>query len=130
MEQIEGNFWPAPGDDATRLVRTAHALRREPIGSLGPEGLRLLISQDIGLDVLVPRAITLLHQDPLAEGDYYPGDLLGAVLEVPSEYWARHQDLAEEVDGIAGTVPEEDLLHPLPERIALFRSGVKHFLHS
>lgn len=36
------------------LVRTAHALRREPIGALDAEGLRLLISQDIGLDVLVP----------------------------------------------------------------------------
>ncbi|MFJ9130428.1 contact-dependent growth inhibition system immunity protein [Streptomyces sp. NPDC102340] len=116
--------WPAPSDDDTRLVRTAHALRREPIGALDAEGLRLLISQDIGLDMLVPPAVTLLREDPLAEGDHYPGDLLGAVLEVPVDFWTRHRDLAAEVEQIAASVPPEDLFTPLPERIALFRTAV------
>jgi CDI immunity proteins len=125
LEQIEGDVWPAPSDDDSRLVRTAHALRREPIGTLDAEGLRLLISQNIGLEVLVPRAMTFLHEDPLIEGDYYPGDLLGSVLAVPADFWSRHQNLADEVQRIAASVPEEDLLPPLPERIALFHATVK-----
>ncbi|WP_425826712.1 contact-dependent growth inhibition system immunity protein [Streptomyces fractus] len=124
LEQIEGAPWPAPSDDDSRMVRTAHALRQEPIGALDAESLRLLISQDIGLEVLVPRAVTLLREAPLAEGDYYPGDLLGSVLEVPVDFWARHEDMATEVARIAASVPPEDLFAPLPERIARFRAAV------
>ncbi|MGW2346711.1 contact-dependent growth inhibition system immunity protein [Streptomyces sp. NPDC001661] len=52
LEQAEGGApWPAPDDDSTRLVRTAHALRRRPIGELDAEGVRLLISHGIGLEV-------------------------------------------------------------------------------
>ncbi|MFE9968649.1 contact-dependent growth inhibition system immunity protein [Streptomyces sp. NPDC005525] len=39
--------WPAPSADDTRLVVTAHALRRRPIGELIVEDMRLLIGQDI-----------------------------------------------------------------------------------
>lgn len=124
LEQIEGDVWPAPSDGDSKLVRTAYALRREPVGALDAEGLRLLISQNIGLEVLVPRAMTFLHEDPLAEGDYYPGDLLCAVLAVSGDFWARHRDLVDEVERIAASVPEEDLLPPLPERIDLFHAAV------
>ena len=124
LEQIEGDVWPTPGEDDSTLVRTAHALRREPIGTLDAEGLRLLISQNIGLDVLVPRAMTFLNEDPLAEGDYYPGDLLGAVLALPADFWSGHRDLVAEVERIAASVPDEDLLPPLPERIASFHAAV------
>jgi hypothetical protein len=104
-------------------VRTAHALRRKPIGTLDAEALRLLISQNIGVEVLVPRAMTFLREDPLTEGDYYPGDLLGAVLAVSTDFWSRHRDLADEVEHIAASVPEEDLPPPLPERIAFFHAA-------
>jgi hypothetical protein len=87
LEQIEGKPWGDPPAHATRLVATVHRLRRVPIDHLDTEGLRLLIGQQEGLDVLVPLAIERLEADPLAEGDYYPGDLLAAVLSVPTEYW-------------------------------------------
>ncbi|MDQ0767185.1 contact-dependent growth inhibition system immunity protein [Streptomyces canus] len=49
LEELERDRWPAPPTDATRLVATAHALRRRPIDELTVEDLRLLIGQDIGL---------------------------------------------------------------------------------
>jgi hypothetical protein len=37
-------------------------------------------------------AYILLHS-PLAEGDYYPGDLLDAVLRLPDDAWRRFSSL-------------------------------------
>ncbi|MBB2945777.1 hypothetical protein FB565_005535 [Actinoplanes lutulentus] len=49
LEQVEGANWGEPPADSTRLVASVHALRRRPIAELGAEGLRLLISQRVGL---------------------------------------------------------------------------------
>lgn len=53
-----------------------------------------MIGQRIGLPHLVPLALDVLEQDPLAEGDFYPGDLLRNVCRVPDSYWAEHPDQA------------------------------------
>lgn len=108
LEQIEQDSWGSAPEDASRLVRTAHELRRKPIGALTVEDLRLLISQQIGLDVLVPRAIAQLRQDPLLEGDFYPGDLLVAVLKVPSSYWHQHTGLLDVMREVTRSVEEAD----------------------
>ncbi len=108
LEQIEQDSWGDAPEDASRLVRTAHELRRKPLGALTVEDLRLLISQQIGLDVLVPRAVALLRQDPLLEGDFYPGDLLVAVLKLPSSYWQQHTGLLEIMHEVARSVEEPD----------------------
>jgi hypothetical protein len=78
LEEIDGSPWGDPPADATRLVATVHRLRRVPIGRLDVEGLRVLIGHKVGLDALVPVALDRLQADPLAECDYYPGDLLAA----------------------------------------------------
>ncbi|MDT8909991.1 contact-dependent growth inhibition system immunity protein [Amycolatopsis sp. PS_44_ISF1] len=83
LEQIEDSYWGDPPADATRLVATAHALRRRPIGTLDVEDLRLLLGQQEGVEVLTPLALTKLEGNPLAEGDFYPGDLFEAVLKNP-----------------------------------------------
>ncbi len=104
LEEVENDRWgPAP-DDATYLIRTAHELRTVPLGELGPEGLRLLICQHIGLDVLMPMAVGVLQTDPLAEGDFYPGDLLAAVLRVPQEWFGRHPAAGKALDTIVASV--------------------------
>ena len=90
LEQAEGDVWDAPPADATRLVRTVHDVRRKPLGTLTPEDLRLLIAQQVGIDVVIPRVLTMLEQEPLLEGDYYPGDVLVAVLKVPPTYWSAN----------------------------------------
>jgi len=49
---------------------------------------------------LVPIALQYLHDDPLAEGDYYPGDLLATVLRVNSDFWQQRPDLNHELGNI------------------------------
>ncbi|MFE6865789.1 contact-dependent growth inhibition system immunity protein [Kitasatospora sp. NPDC057692] len=94
LEALEGVRWPAPPADATRLIATAHALRRRPVADLAVEDLRLLIGQGIGLPHLLPRAVDLLCRDPWAEGDLYPGDLLAAVLRCEPDVRTERPDLA------------------------------------
>ncbi len=80
LTQIEGKAWHAPGPDATRLMKTVHELRDVPLTDLTVENFRILLSQRVGVDVLTPVVLDLLDADPLAGGDFYPGDLLTALL--------------------------------------------------
>ena len=52
-----------------------------------------MIGQNIGLDYLMPIAIEQLQRNPLAAGDFYPGDLLEKVLQVQADFWLTHPDL-------------------------------------
>jgi hypothetical protein len=108
LEQIEQDRWGDAPVDATRLVRTAHELRRKAIALLTGEDLRLLIGQQVSIDVLVPRALALLADDPLIEGDFYPGDLLVAVMKLPLAYWQNHSDQTATLSQIAGSVESLD----------------------
>ncbi|WP_327188286.1 contact-dependent growth inhibition system immunity protein [Streptomyces sp. NBC_01334] len=89
LEELERDRWPVPSADATRLVATAHGLRRRPIGELTVEDMRLLIGQDIGLRYLLPLALEVLRDNPMAEGDMYEGDLLSAVLTRNPAVWTE-----------------------------------------
>ncbi|SFW49595.1 contact-dependent growth inhibition system immunity protein [Amycolatopsis australiensis] len=100
LEQIEGRYWGEPPADATRLIKTVHELRRKPLAALDIEDLRVLLLQKEGVDVLVPIALTRLEQNPLAEGDFYPGDLLNAVLKIPEAYWRQHPDQHRRVSAV------------------------------
>lgn len=77
LEEIDGQHWPMPCC-ASYIEATCAALRKKPLGQFTTEDLRIMIAQDIGAEVLKPFALEVLKQDPLAEGDYYPGDLLEA----------------------------------------------------
>jgi hypothetical protein len=81
LEQIEQDEWGEAPADATHLVRTAHQLRRRPISTLTVEDLRLLLSQGVGIEALMPRVLARLTDEPLVEGDLYPGDLLVAAMK-------------------------------------------------
>ncbi|MEU7631136.1 contact-dependent growth inhibition system immunity protein [Nocardia sp. NPDC049220] len=89
LEQLEDDEWPAMPADATGLMRTVHELRRTPIGRLTTEDVRCLLGQNVGVDVLLSRALSQLHWNPLAAGDLFPGDLLVATLRVGHEHWTK-----------------------------------------
>lgn len=55
LEELERDCRPAPSAGDTRLVTTAHALRRRPIGEPTVEDMRLSTGQDIGLPCCEPR---------------------------------------------------------------------------
>lgn len=121
LEEIEDDRWGDPPDDATRLVSTAYALRKRPVGALDAEGLRLLISQQIGLDTVVPLAIDQVERDPLAEGDFYPGDLLDALIRrVPDSYWQAHEDQRTRVRAVAEALDPEETFDVLYNRATEF----------
>lgn len=121
LEEIERDYWGDPPADATRLMTTAHALHKRPIGALDIEGLRLLISQRIGLDSLVPLALDQVERNPLAEGDLYPGDLLDALIQrVPESYWQAHKDQLTRVRSVAEALDPDETFPLLYSRAAEF----------
>lgn len=96
LQDLDGQVWPEPAH-SSHLVTTCHRLRRKPLDQFTPEDLRILIGQNISLDVLIPLAIERLEQDPLIAGDLYPGDLLATVTRVEPAFWERHPRYAEDV---------------------------------
>ncbi|WP_410668246.1 contact-dependent growth inhibition system immunity protein [Amycolatopsis sp. cmx-4-68] len=68
------------------------------------EDLRVLLLQQEGVEVLTPVALTHLEQNPLAEGAFYPGDLLAAVLKIPRTYWHQHPDQGQRASGVIKAV--------------------------
>lgn len=68
-----------------------------------------MIGQNIGLKFLIPLALEKLRQDILAEGDYYEGDLLKAVLTSEIEFWNLEPKLTKELEAIISD--NEELLN-------------------
>lgn len=89
--------WPDPGPNATRLARRCWELTRVPMASLTAEDLRLLLLQQIEPPALLPFAVSMLLDDPLVEGDLYPGDLLHGVLQLRPEHWAGNEALLSDL---------------------------------
>ncbi|MFF2849001.1 contact-dependent growth inhibition system immunity protein [Streptomyces sp. NPDC058001] len=121
LDELERARWPAPSADDTRLVTTAHALRRRPIGELTVEDMRLLVGQDVCLPYLLPLALEVLRENPMAEGHMYEGDLLSAVLTRHSSVWADFPELGRELRVIVSK------LHGLPPDL---QQRVERFLSS
>lgn len=92
LQELEGYDWGEP-PFSSHLVRACYALRRKPLRDFTIEDLRIMIGEKIGLDYLVPMAIEQLQCNPLATGDFYPGDLLEKVLRVHAAFWQTHPNL-------------------------------------
>jgi hypothetical protein len=86
IEQLENDQWEEVRFPSS-LVEKCFQYRKVPISELSVEQLRLLIGQKIGLRYTVPKAIALLQANILAEGDYYPGDLLNSLLSLSEDDW-------------------------------------------
>lgn len=107
LDELDPPAWGAPDYDS-HLVISCHRLRSVPIGTLGAEDLRLLIGQGIGLPWLLPLALDKVEADPLAEGDFYPGELLACILQVPAGFWSRGwSDRLKAVVASLEPVPDE-----------------------
>jgi hypothetical protein len=125
LEQLEGSIWPSPDYDSY-LVSTVHRLRKKPIAEFTVEDLRIMIGQGVGLPQLMERAVGILERQPLAEGDFYPGDLLSSV--VGAESWLACQPtLAYRVLAVAKRVVAEpgEVDPALRNRLATFIERVR-----
>ena len=90
IEQLENDYWKDV-DFPSTLVERCFTYRKIPVSELSVEQLRLLVGQQIGLPYTIPKAITVLKTDILAEGDYYPGDLLNSLLSLSEDEWNQFQ---------------------------------------
>ena len=75
-------------------------LRTTPLKDFSVEDLRIMIGQKISLPILIPLALETLKDDPFAEGDYFPGDLLMNVLKLSDVFWCDHQAYRKIVDSV------------------------------
>ncbi len=69
---------------------------------------------------LLPLALDVLEQDPWAEGDYYPGDLLASVLRVERGFWEQAPQLWVRLQTLVAQL--EDIPQDMRESIAGFRA--------
>src|SRR5215831_22686 len=104
LEQIDGQDWGDPETAPTGMVARCLRLRRTPLKDFTLGDLRLLVNQKIGLKILVPRALQLVSDEPLLETEYYPGDLLSALLRVDETYWSDNPVELEQLVSIARIV--------------------------
>lgn len=51
-----------------------------------------MIGQILSLNYLVPLALVILEDNVFAEGDFYCGDLLEALLGVDKDFWKNNTD--------------------------------------
>jgi hypothetical protein len=105
IEELDGDRWGPPEFDS-HVVLESHRLRSVPIGDLTVEDLRLLLGQGIGTQWLIPLALARLDDDPLAEGDFYPGDLLMIVLGTDATYWSSHPEQLLALWGVRESLTE------------------------
>lgn len=88
LENLEKNIWTLSNvDEESYLIKTCNKLRKKQLINFIIEDLRIMISQNMGLKYLIPIAIEILNENILAEGDYYEGDLLSAVLSSDIKFW-------------------------------------------
>ena len=113
LENLENDYWREPTYDSN-LVKTCHSLRKKPIKDFEIEDLRIMIGQNIGLKFLIPVALDKLRDNILAEGDYYEGDLLKAVLTSETEFWNTEPELTKDLEAII-LDKEERLKEQAPE---------------
>lgn len=121
IEELEGPQWPDPGPSWTRLIRRCHELRRVPLQEFTTEYLRLMLGQRIAVPILLPMAIDELAENPLVQGDMYPGDLLLAVLRLPLGSWHGLEQLRPRLaDAVSIVAGREDLAPMLRDEVRAF----------
>lgn len=93
IEEIEQVYWGDKPPYDSHLVTTVYKLRKKNLDEFTAEDLRIVIGQNLSLPILIPKAVDLLEKDILAEGDFYPGDLLEHVLKVKLQFWDEHPEM-------------------------------------
>jgi len=114
IEALTGTTWGAPSYNSY-LVRRCHELVTKQVSDLTVEDLRLLIGQNIALPYLIPLALEKLEEDPLAAGDFHPGDLLDAVTRSLPRFWEVNPALRSQLEAIIASVPAASKLRRLDE---------------
>jgi hypothetical protein len=95
INQLMGTSSNKDIEQSSYLVQRVEQLCDVPISEFEVEDYRIIINQGIALEYLVSPAIEMLYNNLFAEGDYYEGDLLKAVLTIDKSFWIKHPNLKE-----------------------------------
>jgi hypothetical protein len=98
LQELDGVDWGDSETAETPMVGRVLALRRKPLADLTNGEVRLAVSQKVALPWVLELAIERLRADPLLEGDYYPGDLLSALVRLEDEEWGGRADLRADLE--------------------------------
>jgi hypothetical protein len=92
LENIEGKWVkdiPVEGYSSPLEVRV-YKLYNKDLNAFTIDDLRFMLIQQIGIKVLVEKAVSCLEEDILVDATYYEGDLLNSVLSVSESYWKEN----------------------------------------
>ena len=93
LKELENEVWREPDFDSSLLIN-CRRLWKTPIDDFVTEDLRVMIGQGFGVPHLMPKALSVLQVNPLAEGDFWEGDLLttviGAVYKADDDFLAEN----------------------------------------
>jgi hypothetical protein len=93
LQELDGDDWGDPETAETPMIGRVLALRRKPLRDLTDGEVRLAIGQKVGFPIVLEVAVRRLRADPLIEGDYYPGDVLAALVRLDEADWRGRDDL-------------------------------------
>lgn len=91
IEQLENNYWKEESEFPTNLVLRCFEYRKIKLSKLTIEQIRLLISQNIGIEFLISIALEKLEENIIIEGNLYEGDLLDSVSKISPEFWKKNK---------------------------------------
>jgi CDI immunity proteins len=103
----------------TSLIARHNDLLTKPICEYSVEDFRLLIGQNTGLEHLIPIAMEILKGNLMAEGDFYEGDLLKAVLTSDKDFWLKNKPLKTSMQTIIENEFNQILNLPIGDKIKL-----------
>ena len=113
IQALEKKDWGKPDYDSY-LVKRSFELSKIPLVDFTVEDLRLMIGQGIALEYLTLLALEKLEADILAEGGYYPGDLLKNVIDVHPDFWIANKNLYHQLKQLIldkqNTIEDENIL--------------------
>ena len=99
LENLEQDYRAKPAYGSP-LVTRCQELRTIPLDQFTTEDLRIMISQEIGLEYLLPLAIEVLTIDLFAEGDFFEGDLLKSIFTIQTDFWNTHESYRVAIDNL------------------------------
>lgn len=106
------------------LIKTTSHLIKKDLGDFTPEDFRILIVQEMYLDIILPLSINLIEKKLLIQGDYYPGDLLKSMISINHKFWKSHLKLKNQLYNIVEKNKSKLL------KVSEIKSSVNEFLEN
>jgi hypothetical protein len=117
---------PLKTEDEFPLPAWHRSVYNLPFCDFQVEDLCRACEQRMCLEEIVPFALRVLENDPLADG-LYDGHVLVAVCEIPGSFWSSHPDLGGELLNVINRIDphDEDVCENVKEAIQDFLRRTK-----